>query len=166
MIFQNAKQHFMKVLLLVTGKTDFTFVSQGIQLYTERISRYLNFQVKEVTQKKGNVADTQVIKRQEASLLLQQIEPTDKVVLLDERGNQYTSPEFASFIQGQMNSGCKRLVFIIGGAYGFDESVINRAQYKISLSKMTFSHQIVRTIFLEQLYRAFTIINNEPYHHE
>lgn len=156
----------MKVLLLQTGKTDFQYIIDGVLIYTERIKKYVPFETTTIILKKNNSADQLQIKKNEGIAILDKILPGDWVVLLDEHGKEMGSKHFATFMQSKMNAGIKRIVFVIGGAYGFSDEVIARANDKISLSKMTFSHQIVRLIFLEQLYRAFTIIKGEPYHHE
>ena len=140
----------VKVCLLVIGKTDAEFVRAGIAEYEKRLKYYIEIQQKE----------------REGELLLGQLEAADYVILLDEKGNEYTSKAFADFLAQKMLTSMKRLVFIIGGPYGFSEEVYKRASMKISLSKMTFSHQMVRMIFTEQLYRAMTILKGEPYHHE
>lgn len=115
--------------------------------------------------KTKNLSETEV-KKKEAELILREVLPGDHIVLLDDKGKDYTSLKFADHLQQIMNRGVKRIVFIVGGPYGFDTSVYQKANEKLSLSKMTFSHQIIRAIFAEQLYRAFAILNNEPYHHE
>jgi 23S rRNA (pseudouridine1915-N3)-methyltransferase len=156
----------MKVLLLQTGKTDFQYIIDGVLIYSERIKKYAPFEITTTVLKKINSTDQLHIKKNEGIAILDKIIPGDWVVLLDEHGKEMGSKLFSTFLQSKMNAGIKRLVFVIGGAYGFSDEVIARANDKLSLSKMTFSHQIVRLIFLEQLYRAFTIIKGEPYHHE
>lgn len=156
----------MKVLLIQTGKTDFQYIVNGVSIYTERIKRYLSFDTTTVHLRKINTSDIQQLKKTEGVAILEKLMPGDWVVLLDEYGKEMGSKPFSGFLQSKMNSGIKRLVFIIGGAYGFSDDVVARANDKLSLSKMTFSHQIVRLIFMEQLYRALTIIKGEPYHHE
>lgn len=157
----------MKLSLLVTGKTDFGYITEGIKLYTERVSRYIHFDVETIKDIKKSVSlPVEVIKKEEGAEILKKLQPGDWVILLDEKGKEMKSVEFASFMQQRMNAGYKRMVFIIGGAYGFSNEVYQRSNEAISLSKMTYSHQIVRLIFMEQLYRAFTIIKGEPYHHE
>ena len=156
----------MKILLLVIGKTDEDYLVTGIKKYVGRLGHYVSFEMKElpdIRNRKTLSEDQQ--KKAEGFLLLQQLQPADQVILLDERGKNYTSVEFAESIEKGMASGAKRMVFIIGGPYGFDKEVYDRANAQLSLSPMTFSHQMVRLIFVEQLYRAFTILKNEPYHH-
>lgn len=156
----------MNINLTVIGKTDSPEITRIADDYARRINFYANFSVTalpDVKTSKKLPADKQ--KRQEGELLLKQFAPGDFVVLLDENGSEYGSAEFAAWIGKRMASGLKRLCFVIGGPYGFSPEVYARANERISLSRMTFSHQIVRAIFAEQLYRAFTIINNEPYHH-
>jgi 23S rRNA (pseudouridine1915-N3)-methyltransferase len=151
----------------MVGKTDFNFVAEGVGIYENRLKHYISFEtiyIKDV--KRSSQTTAEQLKTEEAKLILKQLTPDDYVVLLDENGQMQSSVKFASFIQTRMNAATKRLVFVIGGAYGFAGDVYSRANSKLSLSPMTFSHQIVRALFLEQLYRAFTIIKGEPYHHE
>ena len=157
----------MKILLLVIGKTDEDYLITGIKKYIGRIGHYASFEMKELPDPRNRktLSEDQQ-KKAESFLLLQQLQPGDQVVLLDENGKQFTSVEFAESLEKQMASGAKRLVFIIGGPYGFAQEVYDRANAKLSLSPMTFSHQMVRLIFVEQLYRAFTILKGEPYHHQ
>jgi 23S rRNA (pseudouridine1915-N3)-methyltransferase len=157
----------MNIILTVIGKTDNSFVAEGYEEYFKRIKRYLKFEFKVIRDIKnsGNL-DENVQKKMEGEKILEGITSSDIIVLLDENGKEFTSREFAGFISKQMNASVKNLVFIVGGPYGFSEEVYKRANYKISLSRMTFSHQLIRLIFAEQLYRAFAIINNEPYHHD
>lgn len=156
----------MKVTLLTVGKTDVAWVKQGLTLYSERLTHYVPFCVTEIPElKKVSSLSREQIKQREGELILKAVKPSDDVVLLDERGKQYSSLEWADVIGKKLVAG-KDIVFVIGGAYGFSEAVYQRANGSVSLSKMTFSHQMVRTIFTEQLYRAFTILKGEPYHHE
>jgi len=156
----------MKILLLLTGKTTQDFVSIGMQEYTKRLQRYAPLEIKVIAERThAGVVSPILQKQKEAEIQLNTINPNDFVVLLDEQGKELKSIEFAQYIETHGINGTKRLVFIIGGAYGFDECIYNRANYKLSLSKLTYSHQMVRIVFLEQLYRAFTIIKKEPYHH-
>lgn len=149
------------------GKTDVGWVREGLELYVSRLSHYLQFSLKEIPElKKAASLTKEQIKEKEGELLLGEIQPRDEVILLDEHGKELRSVEFASWIQDRLSRGGRDLVFVIGGAYGFSSKVYERADGKVSLSKMTFSHQMVRTIFAEQLYRSFTIIKGEPYHHE
>jgi 23S rRNA (pseudouridine1915-N3)-methyltransferase len=155
------------MILLTVGKTDVKWVKEGLDLYVSRLKHYVPFSVVEIPElKKVSSLTHQQIKEKEGELILKQVGPSDTLVLMDEHGREYRSLEFAEFIEKQMASGAKNVIFTIGGAYGFSEEVYQRANLKISLSKMTFSHQMVRAIFAEQLYRAFTILKGEPYHHE
>lgn len=157
----------MTIKLLTVGKTDVAWVREGLELYCSRLGHYVPFELVEIPElKKTQALTQQQIKEKEGELILKHLGPGDLMFLLDEHGREYRSLEFASFIEKQLSSGAKNLFFVIGGAYGFSESVYRQAQMLISLSKMTFSHQMVRTIFAEQLYRAFTILKGEPYHHE
>lgn len=157
----------MKICLLTVGKTDIGWVREGLETYSSRLSHYVPFSVCEIPELKNTSALTRTqIKEREGELILKAIKPTDRVILLDERGKEYRSVEFAEEIRRLSLAGGKDIVFVIGGAYGFSEAVYARSVGKISLSRMTFSHQMVRTIFAEQLYRAFTLIKGEPYHHE
>ena len=157
----------MNCELIVVGKTDMREVESLVDMYTKRINHYIRFAITTI----ADVRNTRKLsaaeqKRLEGEAILRQITESDHVALLDEHGVELRSIEFADLMQRRMSSGVKRLVFVIGGPYGFSEAVYQRANSKLSLSKMTFSHQIVRALFTEQLYRAFTILRNEPYHHE
>lgn len=157
----------MKIILLTIGKTDKSFVSEGFEMYAKRISHYIPFEYKAIPDLKKNKNLSQELqKNKEAELIFKELSPGDVVVLLDEKGREYGSVDFSAFLQKRMNAAVKQLVFVIGGPYGFGKEMINRADFKLSLSKMTFSHQLVRVLFAEQLYRAFTILNGEPYHHD
>lgn len=157
----------MKITLLTVGKTDKDWVKQGLDIYVSRLKHYIPFSIVEIPELKNVSALTkEQIKSKEGELILKNIRPTDDVILLDERGKQYTSVELARIIQDKISYAGKDIVFIIGGAYGFSDAVYQRSNSKLSLSKMTFSHQMVRAIFAEQIYRAFTIMRGEPYHHE
>ena len=157
----------MNMILLTVGKTDVKWVKEGLDLYVSRLKHYVPFSVMEIPElKKVSSLTHQQIKEKEGELILKQVGPSDTLVLMDEHGREYRSLEFAEFIEKQMASGAKNVIFTIGGAYGFSEEVYQRANLKISLSKMTFSHQMIRLLFVEQLYRACTIIKHEPYHHE
>ena len=156
----------MKITLLTVGKTDVRWVREGLELYVSRLSHYVRFSLKEIPELKNVSAFTkEQIKEKEGELILSSLTAGDFVVLLDERGRKYRSVEFADFIRERLNRGAD-MVFVVGGAYGFSQKVYSRADSMMSLSDMTFSHQMVRTIFAEQLYRAFTLIRGEPYHHE
>ncbi|WP_036386871.1 23S rRNA (pseudouridine(1915)-N(3))-methyltransferase RlmH [Muricauda sp. MAR_2010_75] len=157
----------MQITLIAIGKTDSVDLEQLISIYEKRLQHYIKFQFQIIPDIKNskNLSETQQ-KDKEGELILAQLQPSDALILLDEKGKQYTSVEFSQFLQKKMNSGIKNLVLAIGGPYGFSEAVYERANGKISLSKMTFSHQMVRLFLVEQLYRGFTILRNEPYHHE
>lgn len=157
----------MKISLVVIGKTNGKFLIEGINEYTKRLSYYIPFNIEYLPDSKNNkkLSEDQQ-KTVEGNTILNFIDKSDYVVLLDEHGKEFTSVEFSKYIEKKMLTVSKRLVFIVGGPYGFSQDVKNRANEKISLSKMTFSHEMIRLIFTEQLYRAMTIINNEPYHHE
>ena len=157
----------MKITLLTVGKTDKDWVRQGLDIYMARLKHYISFAMNEIPELKNvSALSKEQIKTREGELILKNIRNTDDVILLDERGKEYSSMEFAGIIRDKMTYGGRDIVFVIGGAYGFSDAVYSRANSKLSLSRMTFSHQMVRTIFVEQIYRAFTIIKGEPYHHE
>jgi 23S rRNA (pseudouridine1915-N3)-methyltransferase len=157
----------MKIKLVVIGKTDDKFIREGIKKYSDRLRHYLPFEYVELPDvKKGKATSTDIQKKTEGELLLNTLSPGDQLILLDENGKMFTSREFSAFIEKKMIAGTKRMVFFVGGPYGFSDEVYKKADAKVSLSKMTFSHQLVRVIFFEQLYRAMTIIRNEPYHHD
>jgi len=157
----------MKITLLTVGKTDKDWVRQGMEIYISRLKHYIPFAVVEIPELKNVSALTKdQIKTREGELILKNIKPTDDLILLDERGKEYTSVELTKVIQDKISYVGKDMVYVIGGAYGFSDAVYQRANSKISLSRMTFSHQMVRAIFVEQIYRAFTIMKGEPYHHE
>lgn len=157
----------MKIKLIVVGKTVDDYLKKGIQLYVNRIGFYVKFEMIEIPELKGvKSISFDGIKEMEGDLIIRQVDTTDNVVLLDEKGDSLRSLEFAEFVNKKMVSGIKNLVFIVGGAYGFSDKLYKRSNGSLSLSKMTFSHQMVRLIFAEQLYRAFSILKNEPYHHE
>ena len=157
----------MNIELIVVGKTDMKEVEALVTMYTKRLNHYVRFAITTIADirntKKLSEAEQ---KRLEGEAILRLINDSDHLMLLDEHGAEFRSIEFAEMIQRRMSAGTKRLVFVIGGPYGFSDAVYQRSNSKLSLSKMTFSHQIVRAIFTEQLYRAFTILKNEPYHHE
>jgi len=157
----------MKIKLIVTGKTDLPYIAEGIKEYEKRLKHYIGFEMIVIPDIKNtrNLSESQQ-KQKEGELILSLCNPADYIILLDERGAEFTSVSFSQFIEKQILSGQKYLVFVIGGPYGFSDELYQKAQIKISLSKMTFSHQMVRMIFVEQLYRAFTILKGEPYHHQ
>lgn len=157
----------MKIKLIVLGKTDQAYLQEGIQDYHKRIHHYLPFEYQVVPDIKNTRKLTGLQqKEKEGDLILSRIRKGDELILLDERGTEFRSTEFARFLEKHMLGGVKTLVFVVGGPYGFSEAIYQRASGKISLSKMTFSHQLVRLVFSEQLYRALTILKGEPYHHE
>ena len=156
----------MKLRLLCVGKTNFSFLSEGEREYTNRLTHYCNLSRIDIPElKNAKSMSTNEIKNKEGQLILAKVQPTDVLILLDENGNMFNSIEFASFFEKKMIQGKTSIVFVIGGAFGFSKEVYDRANELISLSKMTFSHQIIRMIFLEQLYRSFTILKGEKYHH-
>ncbi|MBS1533328.1 MAG: 23S rRNA (pseudouridine(1915)-N(3))-methyltransferase RlmH [Bacteroidetes bacterium] len=156
----------MKITLLLVGKTEEAYLREGISIYLNRLRHYIRIDFVEITELKNTRGLSQDQQRaKEAELILKKLLPTDQVILLDEKGTTLTSPQFAEFLDKKALGSVNNLVFIVGGPYGFDESVYRRANDKISLSRMTFSHQMVRLFFAEQLYRAFTILRGEPYHH-
>ena len=151
---------------MAVGRTSIDFVRRGIDEYLKRLAHYIPTEVKIIPDIKRTSALTEAKqKEQEGAAILSAVQPSDRVILLDERGKEYTSEEFASFMEKHMASGVKRLVFVVGGPYGFSQEVYNRADGKLSLSRMTFNHEMVRMFFVEQLYRAQTILRGEPYHH-
>ena len=157
----------MKILLLVIGKTDEDYVFDGLEKYKNRLKHYINFEYEEIPDLKNRkILSRDQQKKRESDIIFSRLKMDDKVVLLDEKGVSFRSVEFSKYLQKKMNSGIKRLVFIVGGPYGFDKSIYDKHQDKLSLSRMTFSHQMVRLFFCEQLYRVMTILKNEPYHHE
>lgn len=157
----------MQLSLLVLGKTDSAQIETEIKRYESRLKHYLPFELRVIPDvRRGSKLTPEEQKRAEGIELLRYITPTDRVYLFDERGESYTSRAFATFIERAMVSGERRLVFVIGGPYGFSSEVYERADGQVSLSRMTFSHQMVRLFAIEQLYRAQTIIRGEPYHHD
>jgi 23S rRNA (pseudouridine1915-N3)-methyltransferase len=157
----------MQIKLLAVGKTDHTAIQTLLDEYIKRLGFYIKFELEIIPDIKNakNLSEA-AQKEKEGELILKKVQASDELVLLDEQGKQYSSLDFSDYLQKKMNAGLKQLIFVIGGPYGFSESVYQRANGKISLSKMTFSHQMVRVFFVEQLYRAFTILKNEPYHHQ
>lgn len=157
----------MKIKLLAIGKTDNKQLIQLIDEYQNRLKHYVKFELEIINDIKNskNLSEDQQ-KEKEGELILNRLQNTDQLVLLDDKGKHFTSIEFSKYLQKKMNSGIKQLVFVIGGPYGFSDTVYQKAQGKISLSKMTFSHQMIRLFIVEQIYRGFTILRNEPYHHE
>ena len=157
----------MKIKLLAIGKTDDKNLLKLIETYQNRLKHYVKFEISIIPDIKNvkNLSEKQQ-KEKEGELILKQLQPTDELILLDEKGKDFRSLEFAKYLQKKMNSGIKQLVIVIGGPYGFSEEVYKKSNGNISLSKMTFSHQMIRLFVVEQLYRGFTILKNEPYHHE
>lgn len=157
----------MKILLFAIGKTDDKNLIQLIDNYQNRLKHYIKFELEIIPDIKNvkNLSEIQQ-KEKEGQLLLKKIQPTDQLILLDEKGKDFSSVQFADYLQKKMNSSIKQLVFVIGGPYGFSDAMYAKAHGKISLSKMTFSHQMIRLFIVEQIYRGFTILKNEPYHHK
>jgi 23S rRNA (pseudouridine1915-N3)-methyltransferase len=157
----------MKLTLLVVGKTDDKYIKEGMERYAKRLKHYVDFNfeiIPDIKKAKNTTIDLQKIK--EGEQILSKWTPVKEFHLFDEKGKTYTSREFAGFLNKKMVSGLKELVFVIGGPYGFSDEVYQKAGSKISLSRMTFSHQLARLLCMEQLYRAFTILKGEPYHHD
>lgn len=157
----------MQIRLIAIGKTDNPSILKLTEEYILRLGHYIRFEMEIIPDLKNTKSlSIPAQKEKEGELILKKLQPSDELILLDERGKTYSSLEFSDFLQKKMNSGLKQLIFVIGGPYGFSDAVYARANGKISLSKMTLSHQMIRPFFAEQLYRAFTILSNEPYHHE
>lgn len=157
----------MELMLLTVGKTDVPWVKDGLEMYVSRLKHYVPFRLVEIPQLKGvGALSPNQIKQKEGELILKTIPEGARLYLLDEHGREFRSLEFASWLEGNLSAGGKTLCFAVGGAYGFSDAVRERSRGSIALSKMTFSHQEVRVIFAEQLYRAFTIMRSEPYHNE
>ncbi len=157
----------MQIKLIVLGKTDSKAIQELIQDYSARLGHYIRFEMEVIPDLKQSKSLSEALqKEKEGELILKKLLSSDELILLDERGKSYSSLEFADYLQKKMNSGLKQLVFVVGGPYGFSEAVYVRAHGKISLSKMTLSHQMIRPFLIEQVYRAMTILRNEPYHHE
>jgi 23S rRNA (pseudouridine1915-N3)-methyltransferase len=156
----------MKILLMAVGKTDSEYIAAGFREYEQRLKKYISFEFKVIPdiRHRGRLP-VQEQKEREGAAILKML-PAGDLILLDEKGTTYTSAGFSEFLNQKMISGQKQLIFIIGGPYGFSEEVLRRAKGMVSLSAMTYSHQLVRLVFVEQLYRAFTILKGEPYHHE
>ncbi len=155
----------MKIEIWWIGKTFQDFTQKGYTEFLKRIQKFNSVEIVEIPEIKGQQTAVSS-KKLEAEKILAKLKPTDYLILLDEKGKQFSSIEFADYIQQKDNLSIKKIIFLIGGAYGFDEKVYERCNDKISLSKMTYSHQLIRLIFMEQLYRAYTIIHNFPYHNE
>jgi len=157
----------MKIKLLAIGKTDNTQLIKLIDEYQNRLKHYIKFELEIIADLKNikNYSEIQQ-KEKEGELILSKLQKVDHLILLDDKGQHFTSMEFSKYLQKKMNMGLKQLVLVIGGPYGFSEAVYKKSTGKIALSKMTFSHQMIRLFIVEQLYRGFTILKNEPYHHE
>lgn len=165
--FQSKSGKFMEIVLRVMGKTSDAYLKEGIAVFTNRLKRYVKYSIQEIPDLKGMKSRSpQEQNAAEGSELLKTIQSSDLLILLDERGMEYSSRGFSDQLQKWMNAGPQRIVFMVGGPYGFSEEVYARANGKLSLSRMTFSHQMIRLFFTEQIYRAFTIFRNEPYHHD
>lgn len=157
----------MLVTFIQIDKTQDSYLNEGVSIYQKRLKNYCTMDVITINVPKNvRLRSEKEQKTEEAKLILKELKPSDHLVLLDEKGKQFTSIEFSKFIQQKQNSGIKRLVFLIGGPFGFAEEVYERANFKLGLSTLTFSHQMVRLFFMEQLYRAYTILGGEKYHHE
>ena len=161
----------MKIGLIVIGKTDAGYFVEAINEYKNRLTHYIPFEMEVIPDIKNvkngpSATGNAVEEEKEGELILKALQPGDYLVLLDEKGKEFTSMQFSTYLEKKMHTVPKRLVFVVGGPYGFSEAVYKAASEKISLSKMTFSHQMIRLIFIEQIYRAMTILNNEHYHHE
>jgi 23S rRNA (pseudouridine1915-N3)-methyltransferase len=157
----------MNILLLLVGKSEAAYLVEGVSIFEKRLKHYINYQTIVIPALKNTKSfSPDDFKNREGEEIVKQFAKADYIVLLDENGKTFKSRDFAALLQKQMNSGIKNLMFVVGGAYGFSEKVYAEANMKLSLSDMTFSHQMIRLFFTEQLYRAFTIIKNEPYHNE
>ena len=157
----------MMIKLIAIGKTDHQAIQSLIEEYSKRLNFYIKFDLEIISDLKSTKSLSEALqKEKEGELILKKIGAADDLILLDERGKMYSSLEFSQFLQKKMNSGLKQLIFVIGGPYGFSDAVYHRANGKLSLSKMTFSHQMIRPFFIEQLYRGMSILRGEPYHHQ
>lgn len=157
----------MDILLISVGKISSTWINEGVESFNSRINKYIKYQTKGLPDiKNAKSLSKDKIKEEEGKLILNELIPSDFVVILDERGKEYTSRGFAEWIEKQMVSGRKRLIFVIGGPYGFSREVYARADIKIALSEMTFTHEMAKLFITEQIYRSMTILRGEPYHHD
>jgi 23S rRNA (pseudouridine1915-N3)-methyltransferase len=157
----------MKIILIQIEKTTDSYLIEGIKNYTERLKNYISFHTETIVMPKSvRQKPFEEQKKSEAIEILKILDSSDFLVCLDEHGKQFTSVEFSEFLNKRMISGCKRIVFLIGGPFGIDKSILEKSSYTLSMSKMTFSHQMIRLFFCEQLYRGFSILKNEKYHHE
>lgn len=156
----------MKVEFWVVGKTQFQYLKEGIEIYEKRMKKYLPFTTVVLPDiKNAKNLTSKLLKEKEGVMILNKLEKGDVLILLDENGKTFTSEKYAVWLNQQLQHSARKLIFLVGGAYGFSQDVYQRSQQKIALSQMTFSHQMVRLFFIEQFYRALTILNNEPYHH-
>ena len=162
-----SRANFMKVVLLLTGKTKEQYVSEGVQIYEKRIRKYVSFEIVTLPglRNSGNLSSAEV-RLKEGEKILSSLNSEDYVILLDEKGTEFATTEFAKWFEKLLVLQKKRLMFIIGGSWGLSDAVFQRADFSVSLSKLTFSHQIVRLVFMEQLYRILAILKGDPYHHE
>ena len=157
----------MNIKLVVVGKTEEKYLKEGIDIFEKRLKFYIPYEIIVIPSlKETKNLSPQIIKEKEGELILKQISKYDKIILFDEKGLEFSSMDYSVFFQRQMNAGIKTLCFVVGGAFGFSDEVYKKADQKIALSKMTFSHQMIRLLIVEQLYRAFTILKNEPYHNQ
>ena len=157
----------MKIMLIQVGKTNEKYLEEGIGNYVNRLKHYSDFSIVTLPElKNAKSLSIEQQKEKDTETILKNLEPNDEIILLDEKGKEFTSTEFASYMEKKMASTRKRVVFVIGGPFGFSQKIYDIANGKVSISKMTFSHQMIRLLFVEQLYRAFTIIKGEHYHHE
>lgn len=157
----------MKIELWVVGKTSFKYIDDGVEVYLKRLKNYIPFQILVFADiKNAKNMSAEELKKKEGEQLLSKLNSDDFLVLMDENGASYSSVDFANYLEKQMIQSRKRMIFVVGGAYGFSKDVYERGNHQISLSKMTFSHQMIRLFFVEQLYRAMTILKNEPYHNQ
>jgi len=157
----------VKIKLITIGKTNIDYIQKGVAEYNKRLQKYINFEILELNDVKNSKSlNMKDLKYKEFELFEKNIKTTEDLILLDENGKEYNSVDFSRFIEHKITQQNKDIVFLIGGAYGFYEEFANTVSQKISISKMTFSHQLIRLLFTEQLYRAFTIIKGEPYHHQ
>lgn len=157
----------MNIKLVVVGKTEEKYLKEGIEIFEKRLKFYIPYEMIIIPSLKDTKSLTpQMVKEKEGELIIKQVSKADKVVLFDEMGEEFRSIEYANFLQKNMNAGIKTICFVVGGAFGFSDEVYKIANLKIAMSKMTFSHQMIRLMIVEQLYRAFTILKNEPYHNE
>ena len=157
----------MNIKLILVGKTEEKYLREGIEIFEKRLKNYINFEMIIIPSLKDTKSlSPQIVKEKEGELILKQVSKYDKIILFDEKGLEFTSMDYSVFLQKHMNAGVKNLCFVVGGAFGFSDEVYKKADQKVALSKMTFSHQMIRLLIAEQIYRAFTILKNEPYHNQ